>query len=100
MEVTLTGTSAYNRSDKSVLKIRPAKFALLIRGSTPATPTANDSNSTNEFTHSIEFLGNSDEVDSVKNSLAMKLVRSQKDNKTGLLTLVFDFIFWPSKSFM
>ncbi len=95
MEVTLTGTSAYNRSDKSVLKIRPAT-----PGATPATPTANDSNSTNEFTHSIEFLGNSDDVDSVKNSLAMKLVRSQKDNKTGLLTLVFDFIFWPSKSFM
>jgi hypothetical protein len=50
--------------------------------------------------HSIQFSGNSELSQIAQNSIAMKLIRSQRDKNTGLLTLVFDFIFCPSQSFM
>lgn len=91
MEVLLTGINPFS-SDKSVLKIRAA---------TPVSnPEKTSDLSSNEFSHSIQYIGNQDQIEIVKNSVAMKLVRSQKDKQTGLLMLVFDFIFWPSQSFI
>ncbi len=95
LEVTLTGMRSDSVSDlKSVLKIRSA---------TPNTSKSNTPDkfeSGGDYTHSIQYVGNLDQIDVVQNSVAMKLVRSQRDKQSGLLTLVFDFIFWPSKSFM
>ncbi len=96
MEVTLPGSISCS-DPKSILKIRSA------------TPRSNNSSpnfdnadfiNNNEFTHSIQYVGNLDQIESVKNSIAMKLIRTYRDKSSGLLNLVFDFIFWPSKSFM
>ena len=53
-----------------------------------------------EFVHTINFSGHLDQIEMAKNSIAMKLIRTQRDKNTGLVTLIFDFIFCPSKSFM
>ncbi len=91
MEVTLSG-------------MNEARSVLRLRAATPKTSKSNSpaerSESAGDYTHSIQYVGNLDQIDAVQNSVAMKLVRSQRDKQTGLLTLVFDFIFWPSKSFM
>ena len=54
----------------------------------------------NEFVYSVHYNGNPDQAELAKNSIALKLIRSQREKSTGLVTLVFDFIFCPSKSFM
>lgn len=91
MEVTLTGANHLFDNNK-VLKIRP----ITPRTTTPIPEVSSDSG----FTHSIQYTGNLDQIEVVQNAIAMKLIRIQKDKQTGLVTLVFDFIFWPSKSFM
>ena len=53
-----------------------------------------------EFVHSIQYSGNADQIELAKNAIALKLVRSQRDKLTGLVTLIFDFVFCPSKPFM
>ena len=53
-----------------------------------------------EFVHTIQFSGNLDQIEVARNAIALKLVRIQRDKSTGLVTLIFDFIFCPSKSFM
>ena len=53
-----------------------------------------------EFVYSVHYNGNPDQAELAKNSIALKLIRSQREKSTGLVTLVFDFIFCPSKSFM
>ena len=106
MEVNLTAPTqgpytTGNVNEKfSVLKIRPATPKTAQKGAN--SPDATDLNSqvAADFTHSIQYVGNLDQIDSVQNSVAMKLVRSQRDKQNGQLTLLFDFIFWPSKSFM
>ena len=92
MEVSLSSVGPY--MDSMPLKIRPATPQ-----SIPTSPE-NMAELANEFSHSIQYIGNLDQIEVVKNSIAMKLIRSYKDKSTGLLNLVFDFIFWPSKSFM
>ncbi len=92
MEVSLSSVGPY--MDNMPLKIRPATPQ-----SIPNSPE-NLAELANEFAHSIQYIGNLDQIEVVKNSIAMKLIRSYKDKSTGLLNLVFDFIFWPSKSFM
>jgi hypothetical protein len=53
-----------------------------------------------EYVYTIHFSGNLDQVELAKNSIALKLIRTQRDKSTGLVMLTFDFIFCPSKSFM
>jgi hypothetical protein len=53
-----------------------------------------------EFVYSVHYSGNPDQAELAKNSIALKLIRSQREKSSGLVTLVFDFIFCPSKSFM
>jgi hypothetical protein len=55
-----------------------------------------------EFLHSIIFKNDSTHQnnDLLRNSIAIKLLRYHRDRKTGLVTLVFDIIFSPSKSFV
>ena len=53
-----------------------------------------------EYVYTNHFSGNLDQVELTKNSIALKLIRTQRDKSTGLVMLTFDFIFCPSKSFM
>ena len=58
-----------------------------------------------EFVHSVQFNhatagSNAELTDMAKNSVAMRLVRVHRDKSTGLVTLLFDVIFSPSRSFM
>lgn len=91
MEVILTGANHLPDNNK-VLKIRPATP----KTATPIPEVTADSG----FTHSIQYTGNLDQIEIVQNAIAMKLIRVQKDKQSGLVMLLFDFIFWPSKSFM
>ncbi len=102
MEVMISDVSSYSFGlDKSALKVRSA---------TPQTSSARslenliiigDVNSlASEFIHSIQFSGGNELNELARNSIAMKLIRSQRDKNTGVLTLVFDFIFCPSQSFL
>lgn len=100
MEVVLTGVNPFGSDQKSVLKIRPVTPKTPAVCSKSISPDTLESNQTSDYTHSILFTGNLDQIESVQNSVAMKLVRTQKDKQNGMLTLVFDFIFWPSRSFM
>lgn len=57
-----------------------------------------------EFVHSVQFSNNGsisqEASDMAKNSIAMRLVRVHRDKSNGLVTLLFDVIFSPSRSFM
>lgn len=53
-----------------------------------------------EFVHSLQFSGSAEQNEMAKNAIALKLARTQRDKQSGLVTLVFDFVFSPSKSFM
>lgn len=102
MEVIISDVSSYSSGlDKSALKLRsvtpqdtnkPSLENLIIIGDV--------NNLATEFMHSIQFNGSVEQSEIAKNSIAMKLIRSQREKNTGLLTLVFDFIFCPSQSFL
>ena len=53
-----------------------------------------------EFVHSLQFSGSAEQNEMARNSIALKMARTQRDKQSGLVTLVFDFVFSPSKSFM
>lgn len=53
-----------------------------------------------EFVYSIQFNGMLELVELAKNSIALKLVRVQRDKSTGLVNMIFDIIYCPSRSFM
>jgi hypothetical protein len=103
MEVVISDVSSYSSGlDKSAVKLRSV---------TPQSASSNMShdnliiigdinNLASEFMHSIQFSGNVEQSQIAKNSVAMKLIRSQREKSTGLMTLIFDFIFCPSQSFV
>lgn len=103
MEVMISDVSSYSFGlDRSALKVRSATPQnssskaldnnLIIIGDV--------NNLAAEFVHSIQFSGSVEQNELARNSIAMKLIRSQRDKNTGVLTLVFDFIFCPAKSFV
>ena len=113
MEVVLANVSSYYTSgNRAVLKVRSvtplngvANAASPDSNSSKAKSeeeptTSNSVNLAQEFIHSVQYFGNVDQCETAKNSVALKLIRTQKNKASGLVTLVFDFIFCPSKSFM
>ncbi len=112
MEISLSGLK--NKYSSNLINER---IGLKLRSTTPQKSTSPASYSSfkltedtitpnsvegvsNDFIHSIQFTGGFDQNELAKNSIAMKLVRVEREKNSGLVTLIFDFIFCPSKSFM
>ena len=104
MEVVISDVSSYSSGlDKSAVKLR----SVTPQGASSSNMSHDNliiigdiNNLANEFMHSIQFSGNVEQSQIAKNSVAMKLIRSQREKSTGLMTLIFDFIFCPSQSFV
>lgn len=54
----------------------------------------------NEFVYHLHFSGNLDQCELAQNSIAIKLVRVEREKGNGLVNLIFHIVFCPSKSFM
>lgn len=111
MEVVLSGLSKHSahldRVGINLRSITPQKSSLLKHqysaiGSylSEETPLTEIVQSVNDFTHSIEFTGGIEQNELARNSIAMKLVRVEREKNSDLITLAFDFIFFPSLSFI
>lgn len=111
MEVILDNTTTYaSGHDRSFMKLRAATPAGIEESSSLKKLDSPNSlvvlggevaNLASEFVHSIQFTNASCEtVDLIKNSISIKLVRVQRDKSTGLVTLLFDIVFSPFRSFM
>jgi hypothetical protein len=99
MEIVLTGVTTYSSGIDRAIKIRSVTPNTQ-DSSDPTLVVVGDNNIANEFVHSIQYTGGLDQNEIVRNSIAIKLIRSNRDKTTGLVTLVFNVIFCPSKSFM
>jgi hypothetical protein len=101
IEVILTSASSfYTSDDRAALKLRSVTPS---SGSDVRSPKAGELETTSlaqDFAYSVHYFGNADQCDVAKNSVALKLIRTEKDKGNGLVVLVFDFIFCPAKSFM
>ncbi|CAF0834043.1 unnamed protein product [Brachionus calyciflorus] len=53
-----------------------------------------------EFVYKLHFSGNLEQCEQAKNSIAIKLVRTEREKENGLVKLIFHLVFCPSKSFM
>jgi hypothetical protein len=112
MEISLSGIK-----NKYTSNLTDERFNLKLRSTTPQKSPSTASFSSfkftedtitpnsiervsNEFSHSIQLTGGFDQNELAKNSIAMKLVRVEREKNSSLVTLIFDFIFCPSKSFM
>jgi hypothetical protein len=107
IEVILTNVSSfYSSNDRAALKLRSATPSSSSELNSPKNASGGEEASTNsltmaqDFAYSVQYFGNVDQCELAKNSIALKLIRTQKDKSNGLVTLVFDFIFCPAKSFM
>ncbi len=105
IEVILTNVSSfYSSNDRAALKLRSATPStgseLKSLKNSADEATTNGLGLAQDFAYSVQYFGNVDQCEIAKNSIALKLIRTQKDKSNGLVTLVFDFIFCPAKSFM
>ena len=50
----------------------------------------------NEFTHELIY-GYDDAKSQLEHTVSMKLIRKQRDNLSGIVTLVFNVIYSPFK---
>jgi hypothetical protein len=105
MEVFLSGVTTINSSlDKSPLKVRSvtpqnaSKYNSTTNNALDSLVIYSDNPIANDFIQTIEFTGTHDQIETARNSIAMKMVRLERDK--NLVTLIYDFIFCPSKSFM
>ena len=103
IEVVLSGLTRYKDFLDSVgLRVRsatPFTRRLTSSAGNKQTTTATATKPLGEFTHTLKF-ANAQLQELAKNSIAMKLLRVEREADTDLIVLVFDFIFCPSKSFM
>ena len=102
MEVILSGVPTSSSGlHRSAIKLRSASTRNASQSPLSDSIIVGDANClASEFVYSTEFNGHMDQIDLARNSIALKLIRSQKDKVTGLVTLIFDFVFCPAKSFM
>lgn len=114
MEIVLSNVSSYYTSSDRRSPLRVRSVTPYKASATPesidspksknsdqeSAANANNTTLAQEFTYNIQFFGNSDQCQTAGNSIAIKLVRTQRDKTNGLVTLIFDLIFCPSKSFM
>ena len=116
MEIVLSGVTSYaSGQDRSSLRLR--SVTPFEEGAKPNNAEKEGSESSRrtpynlvligethhigkEFVQAIDFSGTAEQNEMAKNSIALKLVRTVRDKQSGLVTLIFDFVFSPSKSFM
>ena len=90
-EATKT-SSTYSFSDEDKFIKSESSNSLVVVG---------DSNKlASEFVYKLHFSGNLEQCEQAKNSIAIKLVRTEREKENGLVKLIFHLVFCPSKSFM
>lgn len=84
-------TSSFSLSDEHQVKSE-STGSLVIVGDTNKLAS--------EFVYQLHFSGSLDQCELAQNSIAIKLVRIERERENGLVNLIFHIVFCPSKSFM